>query len=144
MGIAVLSSMRSKDPNTQVGACVVNQENKIVSLGYNGLPDQLDDNSFNWSNTKTDYINSKYFAVIHAEQNAFLNCFTELKDCILYVTNFPCSACAKEIAQYKIQKIYYLNDKYAQEEDYLAAKKLLTMCKIKFQQLTDFKLKIST
>lgn len=46
MGIALLSAMRSKDPNTQVGACIVNQNNKIMSVGYNGLPIGCDDNDF--------------------------------------------------------------------------------------------------
>ena len=96
MGIAHLASERSKDPNTQVGACIVNDEHKIVSVGYNGMPRGVADKDMPWER-EGDFLDTKYPYVCHAELNAILNNVANLKDCTLYVTLFPCNECAKAI-----------------------------------------------
>ena len=111
MGIALLSSKRSKDPNTQVGACIVNKEKKIVGIGYNGFPIGISDDEFPWDNEKEDEVDNKYPYVCHAELNAILNSQSSTKECSIYVTLFPCNECMKAIIQSKIKKVYYLNDK---------------------------------
>ena len=111
MGVAILSSMRSKDPNTQVGACIVNEEKRIVGVGYNGLPKGCDDKEFPWERDG-EFLNTKYPYVCHAELNAILNSIKSLKDCIIYVALFPCHECTKAIIQSGIKEIVYLSDKY--------------------------------
>lgn len=114
MGTAMLASARSKDPNNRVGACIVNNEHKIISTGYNGLTNGMDDNEFDWTSSgeKTGIkMNNKDFFVVHAERNAILNSRqngTSLKDGVLYVTWYPCTECAKEIIQAGIKKVVYL------------------------------------
>ena len=112
MGVALLSSQRSKDPNTQVGACVVNADNRIVSIGYNGMPYGCDDDVFPWAREGSN-LESKYMFVCHAEINAILN-FNggSLENCRLYTTLFPCNECAKAIVQKHIKEVVYLSDKY--------------------------------
>ena len=103
MGIAQLSAMRSKDPNTQVGACIVSQENKILSMGYNGFPKGCDDDEYPW-NREGDLCDSKYAYVTHSELNAILNYRGgSLEGTKLYVTLFPCNECAKAIIQAESQ-----------------------------------------
>jgi len=104
MGIAILSSMRSKDPNTQVGACIVNEDKRIVGVGYNGLPKGCDDKEFPWERDG-EFLNTKYPYVCHAELNAILNSIKSLKDCIIYVALFPCHECTKAIIQSGIKEI---------------------------------------
>jgi dCMP deaminase len=113
MGIALLSAKRSKDPNTQVGACIVDRFNKVVSIGYNGMPRGIDENKISWS--KGEGLDSKYLYVCHAEMNAILNIRdgTRLRDTILYVTLYPCNECAKAIIQTGISEVVYLENKYA-------------------------------
>lgn len=115
MGVALLSSMRSKDPHNQIGACIVDEESKrILSIGYNGLPRYMDDDIFDWNSTgeQTNILkNIKDFYVVHAERNAVLNYRGSMKDLegkTLYVTWFPCTECTKEIIQVGIKKIVYL------------------------------------
>ena len=114
MGNAILVSARSKDPNNQVGACIVNDDNKVLSLGYNGLTKNMDDDTFDWKSTgeQTGIIeNIKDYYVVHAERNAILNFrgnTNELVGATLYVTWFPCHECAKEIIQAGITKVVYL------------------------------------
>lgn len=114
MGSAILVSARSKDPNNQVGACLVNDDKKVLSLGYNGLTRNMDDDTFDWKSTgeQTGIIeNIKDYYVVHAERNAILNFRGNMKDlegATLYVTWFPCNECAKEIIQVGIKKIVYL------------------------------------
>lgn len=111
MEVAILSSKRSKDPKTQVGACIANSKNHIVGTGYNGFPQQCDNNSFSWSSGEHDDPNTKYPYVVHAEPNAILNCYTsDLSDCRIYVTLEPCNECAKLIAQSGIKKVYILHE----------------------------------
>ncbi|MBQ9354320.1 MAG: dCMP deaminase family protein, partial [Clostridia bacterium] len=109
MGIAVLSSMRSKDPSTQVGACIVDKDNKIISMGYNGMPKCCDDDEYPWDRSG-DPLKTKYLFVCHAELNAILNCHGgSVKDAICYTTLFPCNECAKAIIQAGISEVVYLS-----------------------------------
>lgn len=112
MGIACLSAGRSKDPNTQVGACIVSQENRILSVGYNGMPRCCSDDEFPWGN-QGDPEETKYMFVCHAELNAILN-YTggSLKGARVYTTLFPCNECAKALVQSGVSEIIYLSDKY--------------------------------
>ena len=134
MGIALLSAKRSKDPSTQVGACIVDEDNKVVSIGYNGMPRQLDETKL--TREKGEGLNSKYLYVCHAEFNAILNIRngSSLKGCTLYVTLFPCNECAKAIIQTGIKKIIYLSDKYADSVSTLASKKMFELAGVKVEK----------
>ena len=132
MGIALLSAMRSKDENTQVGACIVDSDNKILSLGYNGMPIGCRDEQMPWKRTGAP-LDTKYMFVCHAEFNAILNSpITNLKGTKIYVTLFPCNECAKVIIQSGIKEIVYLSDKYDGTKENIAAKKMLDACNIKY------------
>ncbi|MBN2092338.1 dCMP deaminase family protein, partial [candidate division KSB1 bacterium] len=116
MGVALLSAQRSKDPNTQVGACIVNQQKKIVGVGYNGFPMGCSDDEFPWER-EGDFLDTKYPYVSHAELNAILNSVgRDLSGCSLYVALFPCNECAKAIIQSGIREVVYLSDKYAETD----------------------------
>ena len=132
MGIAILSTHRSKDPNTQVGACIVNDENKIVSIGYNGAPRGLNDDEMPWKR-EGDFINTKYAYVCHSELNAILNYNGSLKGTRIYVTLFPCNECAKAIVQVGIKEVIYLSDKYNGTESNIVSKKILESVGIKYR-----------
>ncbi len=134
MGIAKLSALRSKDPNTQVGACIVNLDNRIVGIGYNGLPYGCDDNEFPWTKNG-GLLETKYPYVVHAELNAILNSQGSLKDCRIYVSLFPCNECAKAIIQSKITEVVYEIDKYKDEDNVKAAKKMFLAAGIKLRQI---------
>ncbi len=135
MGIAVLSSMRSKDPNTQVGACIVNEEKKIVGVGYNGFPIGCSDDELPWER-EGDWLNTKYPYVCHAELNAILNSpLPSLKGATLYVALFPCNECAKAIIQTGIKKVIYLSDKYHDSEQSIASRKMLSESGVEIEQL---------
>jgi len=136
MGIAVLSAKRSKDPQTQVGACIVNRDKKIMGIGYNGFPIGIEDKEFPWDSTG-DYLDTKYAYVVHAEVNAVLNSTSSLKDCTLYVTLFPCNECAKIIIQSGIKEVIFQEDKYADSELVLASKKMFEAAKIKYRQIEE-------
>ena len=123
MGIAMLSAMRSKDPNSQVGACIV-RNNKILSLGYNGMPIGCDDDIMPWGREGND-LDTKYMYVCHSELNAILNAGKDLRDSTIYVTLFPCNECAKAIIQSGIKHIIYLDDKYKDSSNNIAARFLL-------------------
>ena len=112
MGLAHLSSLRSKDPSTKVGAVIVDEDHKVVSIGYNGMPRGIEDNELPWG--KGEGLDSKYLYVCHAEFNAILNTRngSALKGCTLYVTLFPCNECAKAIIQVGIKEIVYGSNKY--------------------------------
>jgi dCMP deaminase len=131
MGIAVLSGLRSKDPATKVGACIVDKDNKVVSIGYNGMPRGLDEDQLSWN--RGEDLDSKYLYVCHAEFNAILNTRfgSALKDCKLYVTLFPCNECAKAIIQTGIKEIIYLDNKHKNEVSVRASEKLLNLAGIK-------------
>lgn len=125
MGIAVLAAKRSKDPNTQVGACIVSRENKILSVGYNGFPLGCSDEDFPWERTGDEF-ETKYPYVCHAELNAILNhAGGSLKGSKIYVALFPCNECAKAIIQAGITEVIYLSDKYADTPGTRASKRML-------------------
>lgn len=135
MGIALLSAKRSKDPNTQVGACIVNSNNKIMSVGYNGLPHGCDDDSFPWERSGDEY-ETKYPYVCHAELNAILNnAGGNLTGCKIYVALFPCNECAKAIIQCGIKEVYYLSDKYESTVGTRASKRMFDSAGVKYTQL---------
>lgn len=132
MGVAYLSSMRSKDPNTQVGACIVSEDNKILSMGYNGLPTGCNDDEFPWVRESEDPLDNKYFYSTHSELNAILNYRGgSLEGAKIYVTLFPCNECAKAIIQCGIKKIIYADDKYADTPAVIASKKMLSAAGVK-------------
>ena len=133
MGIAMLAARRSKDPSTQVGACIVSQDNIIISTGYNGMPKGCSDDEFPWDRTGED---TKYPYVVHAELNAILNANgRDLRGSRLYVALFPCNECAKAIIQSGVKEVLYLSDKYATTPSTLASKRMLTAAGVKFTQL---------
>ena len=131
MGIAYLSAMRSKDPNTQVGACIVSSENKIMSMGYNGFPNGCSDEEFPWGKSE-DEINSKYLYSTHGELNAILNYRGgSLEGSKMYVTLFPCNECAKAIIQAGIRQVVYDSDKYDGTLAVIASKRMLNAAGVK-------------
>ncbi len=132
MGIAIISAERSKDPNSQVGACIVDKNNKIVSLGYNGAPIGFDDDKDMKWEREGSFLDTKYAYVCHSELNAILNSKIPVRDCKMYVTLFPCNECAKAIIQAGIKEIIYLSDKYDKTEGNTVSKKLLDTCKVKY------------
>lgn len=132
MGLAKLSAMRSKDPNTTVGACIVNDNHKILSMGYNGAPQGFNDDIMPW-NREGNFKDTKYAYVCHSELNAILNARgIDLTNSTLYVTLFPCNECAKAIIQSGIKKIIYEDDKYNGSDENIVAKKLFDTCNIKY------------
>lgn len=136
MGVAVLSSMRSKDPNTQVGACIVSEDKKIIGVGYNGFPSGCSDDDLPWERDG-EWLDTKYPFVCHAELNAILNCNNAslLKGATLYVALFPCNECAKAVIQAGIKKIVYLSDKYADTDATKASKRMLLAAGVAFEPL---------
>lgn len=137
MGVAILASRRSKDPNTQVGACIVSKDNRILSVGYNGTPNGYDDIYFPWDR-EGEELETKYLYVVHSERNAILNYRGNVKDfegAKLYVTMFPCNECAKELIQVGIKEILYLEDKYADTNIVKASKRMLDVCNVNYTKL---------
>ena len=134
MGAAMLCAKRSKDPNTQVGACIVNAENRIVSVGYNGFPAGCDDDVFPWERAGDDRYNTKYLYVCHAELNAILNCAVgTVRGCTVYTTLFPCNECAKAIIQSGISEVVYMSDKYAESDSVQASKRMFDTSGVKYR-----------
>ena len=138
MGIAMLAAMRSKDPSTQVGACIVSQDNIIISTGYNGMPKGCSDDEFPW---EREGAVTKYPYVVHAELNAILNANgRDLRGSRIYVALFPCNECAKAIIQSGVKEVIYLSDKYAATMGNLASKRMLDAAGVRYTQLqTDVK-----
>jgi dCMP deaminase len=135
MGVALLSSQRSKDPNTQVGACIVNPKNKIVGVGYNGFPAGCSDDEFPWAR-EGEYLETKYPYICHAELNAVINKISaDLYDCRLYVALFPCNECAKVIIQAGIKEVIFLSDKYGQTDPVRASKRMFQAAGVRCRQL---------
>ena len=134
IGIAMLAGLRSKDPNSQVGAVIVTPENRIVGTGYNGFITGIDESRFPW-NREGEWLETKYPYVVHAEANAILNSTTsDLRGCRIYVTMFPCNECAKQIAQKKITEIVYLEDKYPNSPQGIAARRILEATGVQTRQ----------
>ena len=141
MAIAKLSAMRSKDPSTQVGACIVDKNNRILSIGYNGAPNGYSDDIFPWDREGNE-LETKYPYVVHAESNAILNYRGSRKDfegAKIYVDLFPCNECAKEIIQAGISEVIYLSDKYANTNSVIASKRLFDACGVSYHELKDIK-----
>ena len=135
MGVALLSAMRSKDPSTQVGACIVNEKNKIVGAGYNGLPIGCNDDDFPWEK-KGDFLQTKYPYICHAELNAILNNIgMDLKGCKIYTALFPCNECSKAIIQSGINEVIYLSDKYEGTDIFKASKFMLDKSGVKYRKV---------
>ena len=137
MGIAKLSALRSKDPSTQVGACIVSSDNRILSMGYNGTPNGFDDQDFPWDR-EGHALNTKYLYVCHAELNAILNFRGHKRDfegAKIYVALFPCNECAKAIIQSGIKEVIYLSDKYKDQDNFKASKILFDKCNVKYREL---------
>lgn len=136
MAVAILSAQRSKDPSTQVGACIANEENRIVGVGYNGFPQGCHDDSLPWSR-EGHFLETKYPYVCHAELNAVLNSNSKnLTGCRIFVDLFPCNECTKVIIQSGIKEVVYLSDKYADTDPVKASKKMLELAGVNFRQLT--------
>ena len=134
MGISLLSAKRSKDPRTQVGACIVSPKNKIVGVGYNGLPIGCSDDEFPWHHDG-NYLDTKYPYICHAEINALLNNIgKELDGCRIYTVLFPCNECTKAIIQSGITEVIYLSDKHADTDFVKAAKIMLKKSGIKIRK----------
>ena len=142
MAVALLSSKRSKDPSTQVGACIVNASNIIESIGYNGLPKGCSDDDYPWER-EGNALDTKYPFVVHAELTAILNSKgKDLSSCRIYVALFPCNECAKAIIQSGITEVVYLSDKYADTDAVKASKRMFDSAGVKYTQLTPNKKKI--
>jgi dCMP deaminase len=135
MGVALLSAKRSKDPSTQVGACIVNEKNKIVGAGYNGLPMGCDDDVFPWTK-HGDFLETKYPYVCHAELNAILNNIgMDLQGCRIYTALFPCNECSKAIIQSGITEVIYLSDKYSGNDMFIASKRMLDTAGVQYRKV---------
>lgn len=133
MSVAILAAMRSKDPSTQVGCCIVDNNNIILSTGYNGMPMGCSDDEYPWDREGEE---TKYPYVVHAELNAILNAGGKsLKGARLFVDLFPCNECAKAIIQSGISEVIYLRDKYATAANMIASRRMLTSAGIKLTQL---------
>ncbi len=139
MGVAKLSAGRSKDPNTQVGACIVSEDNRILSIGYNGAPNNFNDDQFPW-NREGPATETKYMYVCHAEANAinnYLGSRKDLKGARIYVDLFPCNECAKDIIQAGIKEVIYLSDKYAGTDATEVSKHLFDSCGVKYTKMKE-------
>lgn len=137
MSIAKLTAARSKDPNTQVGACIVSKDNRVLSCGYNGAPNNFNDNEFPWSR-EGNPLETKYMFVCHAEANAIDNYRgykKEFENARIYVDLFPCNECAKKIIQSGIKEVIYLSDKYADSDSTKASKLLFNKCGVNYRQM---------
>lgn len=135
MGVAILSGMRSKDPGTQVGCCIVSPSNRILSMGYNGFPNGCSDEDFPWGKEEEDPYDNKYMYSTHSELNAILNYRGgSLEGSKLYVTLFPCNECAKAIIQAGIKTIVYKDDKYPESPSVRASKRMLNAAGVRYYQ----------
>ena len=135
MGIAKLSALRSKDPNTQVGACIVSEDNKILSMGYNGMPIGCDDDEFPWNRDSDDPYDNKYYYSTHSELNAILNYRGgSLEGAKIYVTLFPCNECAKAIIQCGIKKVIFDDNKYEDTSSVKASERMFKSAGVEVEQ----------
>ncbi|XP_077291834.1 deoxycytidylate deaminase-like [Arctopsyche grandis] len=135
MALAFLAAKRSKDPCTQVGACIISPDNKVVGMGYNGMPWGCSDDEYPWCKDADSSYDNKYAYVCHAEMNAILNKnVANVRDCTIYVALFPCNECAKLIIQSGIKEIVYLSDKHSDKPGTKASKRMLDSAKITYRQ----------
>jgi dCMP deaminase len=133
MGLALWAAQRSKDPNSQVGACVVDKDGYEASVGYNGMPIGMSDDDVTWAR-EGKYSETKYAYIVHAEANALIKTNRDVTGGTVYVTLFPCNECAKTIANRHIKRVVYIIDKYHDDEIYVASRKILDTCGIKYEQ----------
>lgn len=136
MGVALLSAKRSKDPNTQVGACIVNEDKRIIGIGYNGFPRGCQDDVFPWGRDGGT-VDTKYAYVVHAEANAILNSNSNLKGATLYVSLFPCNECAKLVIQSGIKHVIYMSDKYNGTDTDIASKRMLDAAGVTYEKMPE-------
>lgn len=136
MSLAVLVSLRSKDPNSKVGAVLV-KDNKVIGTGYNGLPSGIDESKFTWDRDidSKGWLNTKYPYVIHAEANALLNSIGDTKGSTIYVTLQPCNECAKLLIQAGIKRVNFLDEKYKDCDSFIASMKLLDVANVKYSKM---------
>lgn len=143
MSVAFLSAMRSKDPSTQVGACIVSPDNKIVGIGYNGFPHGCSDDTLPWAREAPNWLDTKYPYVCHAELNAILNKnVSDLRSCRIYVALFPCNECSKLIVQSGIKEVVYLGDKYKHTPTMIASRRILEMAGLSVRQFSPLNSKL--
>ncbi len=136
MGVALLSAKRSKDPNTKVGACIINNKKRIVGIGYNGFPMGCDDKVFPWENNQENELDTKYPYVVHAEANAILNSnLGSLEGATLYVSLFPCNDCAKLIIQSGIKHIVFMDDKYKDTKGNIASRRMFDAAGVTYTKM---------
>lgn len=133
MRMSYVIAERSKDPSTQVGAVIADQNNIVVGLGYNGFPRSVNNSDFPWER-EGDLLNTKYPYVVHAEANAIYNSNAPTKECRIYVKLFPCNECAKAIIQNGIVEVIYESDKYKDTDSVIASKKLFDAAGVKYRQ----------
>ena len=134
MGVAVLSSLRSKDPSTQVGACVASPKNKVLTMGYNGMPIGCNDDLLPWGREGDNPVEQKYMYVCHAEFNAILNARVSLDGSRIYVTLFPCNECAKAIIQSGIKEVIYYDDKYKDLPMSIASRRMFDLAGVTYRK----------
>jgi len=138
MAIALIAAQRSKDPSTQVGACIVNKKNRVIGVGYNGFPNGCSDEELPWDRDG-DSLNTKYLYVCHAEKNAIFNSAGDLDGATIYVSLFPCNVCAQDIIQSGIKHVVYLTDKYHDMDFTIAARKMLSLAGIDCRQFKPYR-----
>ena len=143
MGVALLSAKRSKDPSTQVGACVVNEDKRIIGIGYNGFPRGCSDEIFPWGKESDNVLETKYPYVVHAEANAILNSSSSLKNSTVYVTLFPCNECAKLLIQSGVKHIKYMSDKHKNQDSTKASKRMLEAAGVTYEKMPELNLMIN-
>ena len=141
MGVARLSALRSKDPSTKVGACIVNENKRIVGIGYNGFPYGCSDDEFPWERTG-EFLDTKYPYVVHAEPNAILNSTTPLHGATIYVTLFPCNECAKLIIQSGIKHVVYGCDKYHDDASYEASRRMFESAGVTYEKMSQIEVEL--
>ncbi|MBQ9900099.1 MAG: dCMP deaminase family protein [Acholeplasmatales bacterium] len=144
MGVALLSAKRSKDPSTQVGACLVNHDKRIIGIGYNGFPRGCSDDIFPWGKGNTDELNNKYPYVVHAEANAILNSSGNLKGATVYVTLFPCNECAKLLIQSGIKHIVYMTEIHKGTVSDQASKRMLDAAGITYEKMSPIEITLKS
>ncbi|KAF7710059.1 hypothetical protein HF521_008931 [Silurus meridionalis] len=137
MTVALLFAKKSPDPNTKVGACIVNQEGKIVGIGYNKMPNGCENADFPWKRGKYDDPTTKHQYVCHAELNAIVNkTSVDVKGCTIYVTLFPCNQCARILIQSGVRNLVYLSNKRKDRPDTNVSNKLLDTAGVTCRQFT--------
>ncbi|XP_017785242.1 PREDICTED: deoxycytidylate deaminase-like isoform X3 [Nicrophorus vespilloides] len=135
MAVALLAAKRSHDRETKVGACIINEDKKIVGIGYNGMPNGCRDRNMSWNKNKSIPLDNKHSYVCHAELNAILNKNSaDLKNCKIYVTLFPCNECAKCVINSGITEVVYISDKYSYKAETIASKEMLNAANIKYSE----------